>query len=167
MSRLTIDEVIRELTPRNKLRLRLIIIIGLISMIVGVGLSYNLLTKEKIDPAPLISEAKILIASDHIDEAIPKLELSYEHGGGSEAGELLAFCYDRIGKVQEAILWANRAADLAPQNPSIHEKLAVLLEKAGRLQEAVSHWEEVIKLQPENDYAKLRLRRLLGEKNKK
>ena len=164
MSRPTIDEVIRELTPKNRLRLRLIIIIGLMSMIIGVGISYKLLTKEKIDPIPLISEAKMLIASNRIDEAIPKLELAYEHGGGPETGELLASCYDRSGKVQEAIQWASRAADIAPQNPSIHEKLAVLFEKAGSRKEAISHWEKVIELQPENEYAKLRLKRLIDEK---
>ena len=161
LARPDIETVIAELTPGHKTRRWVLISVALIAFAVGMALSYQFLIRERVDPDLLISDAKLMMGRDEFEGAIPKLKLAYEHDGDNpEICTLLAICFDRIGKVSEAIRWQREAVRIEPGNPNLRMRLALLLEKEGRIGEAIGEWERIAELQPDDPYAKDKLEEL-------
>ncbi len=161
MPRPDIDTIIAELTPKHRAKRWTLIAAVVIAFIVGVGLSYQFLIKERIDPSLLVSDAKLLMGQDRLDEAILKLKLAYKHDREHiDATFLLAICYDRIGNVPDAIKWQKRTVQMKPEDPRARTQLAVLLEKNNQLEEAIQEWESISELQPGDPYVQGRLEEL-------
>ena len=63
----------------------------------------------------------------------------------------IAWVYHLMGKYDEALPWAEKAVETAPDDPDYIDTLATVYEGLGRYKEALEQFEECLRLYKEND----------------
>jgi tetratricopeptide (TPR) repeat protein len=77
----------------------------------------------------------------------------------------LARSYRRASQLSEAVTQLNKALELAPENTTVLESLAIALTDVGRHHEALVHWWRGVQLAPNDSRAHLNLGTALGFSN--
>jgi chemotaxis protein methyltransferase CheR len=105
--------------------------------------------KSRDEETDKYEQASVLYKQGYYGEAERLLtKLLSEKQSESEPMTMLARIYANQGKLQEAIVWCQKAIELDKLNPSYHYLLATIMQEIGQYPEAVSSLKHAIFLNP-------------------
>ena len=101
---------------------------------------------------------------DHFKEALQIFLPLSETESGNELFEKAAYCYQKMGKFDEALDFYHKAELISQARTWLFNKIAYCLRKTGAYDEAIHYYRESEKLDPENLYIQTSLGQVFMEK---
>ncbi|MBT6275211.1 MAG: hypothetical protein HOI95_13875, partial [Chromatiales bacterium] len=109
----------------------------------------------------LLYQAKNALEADALELAQQRLlsaqRILPSHTGAGSPNSMLVDLYEKLGRVDEAIIWMTRSTAINADDAPGHRRLAHLLTQAGRHSEATDVWQQSLFINPFDPFAHQRI----------